>query len=49
MVSYTKRVIEDANVAKGMVEHNYQVACQFYSYSLLKKRLELLIANFIGI
>jgi glycosyltransferase involved in cell wall biosynthesis len=49
VVSYTRRVIEDANVARGMVEHNFQLARQFYSYSLLKKRLELLIANFIGI
>jgi len=48
VVYLTKKVVQFDNMREQMVNHNYKIATQFYSFSILRKKLELLIANFVG-
>lgn len=44
-VAEVKRILEDAAYRKKMVEHNYKIASQHYSYSELRRVLRVLIGN----
>lgn len=49
VVRNVKEVLQSPERRERMVAHNYQVATQHYSYSVLRKRLSFLISNFFGI
>jgi len=49
VVNQVRDVLESPERRDGMVNHNYKVATRHYSYSVLRKRLAFLIANFFGI
>ncbi len=37
------RVLDDEKLRREMVEHNYQVARQFFSYEVLEAELQLMV------
>lgn len=43
-----RKVIEDKPYRKKMVDHNYELATKFFSYSVLRRKLRALICNFTG-
>lgn len=43
-----RRVIQDEEYRVDMVEHNYQLATKFFSYSVLRRKLRAMICNFTG-
>ncbi len=49
VVNQVRDVLESPQRRDGMVNHNYKVATRHYSYSVLRKRLAFLMANFFGI
>jgi len=44
-----RRAIEDAPYRREMVERNYRLGRQFFSYSVLKARLRALLTEFAGV
>jgi glycosyltransferase involved in cell wall biosynthesis len=49
VIRQVQEVLESPERRDAMVAHNYRVAAQHYSYSVLRKRLAFLISNFFGI
>ena len=49
VVNQVREVLESPERGKRMVNLNYEVATRHYSYSVLRKRLVFLMANFFGI
>jgi mannosylglucosylglycerate synthase len=47
-VARARQVILDPSLAPAMAEHNYRLARQHYSYSMLERRLRTLIADLFG-
>jgi glycosyltransferase involved in cell wall biosynthesis len=43
-----KQVLEDQKLRKEIVDHNYEVARQFYSYSVVRSNLRAFISSFTG-
>lgn len=43
-----RRVMQDEEYRVDMVEHNYQLATSFFSYSVLRRKLRAMICNFTG-
>lgn len=48
LVEKVRRVIEDAEYRDSIVNHNYRVACQYYSYTVLRRVLRHHIALLTG-
>tara|TARA_B100001248_G_scaffold262395_1_gene258102 strand:- start:41083 stop:42339 length:1257 start_codon:yes stop_codon:yes gene_type:complete len=48
VVSEVRRILEDEQYRQDMVEHNYQVAMKYFSYSVLKRSLRTLITSLAG-
>ncbi len=48
LVEKVRRVIEDAEYRDSIVNHNYSVACQYYSYTVLRRVLRHHIALLTG-
>lgn len=46
-VQLAKKVLRDEDFRKQMVEHNYAVASQFFSYRVLRQKLKALISDCI--
>ena len=44
-----QRVISDNKYRQEMVDHNYELAKGFFSYSVLRRKLRALITNFTGL
>ena len=44
----TRQVLADPHLANEMTEHNYQVAKHYYSYAMLERRLQMLVAECFG-
>ncbi len=42
-IKHVKKVLKDENLRKKMVDHNYEIAKTFYSYSVLHKKLKNLL------
>ncbi|MFC1584793.1 glycosyltransferase [Fibrobacterota bacterium] len=49
VVRNTRHSLQNPPLIKEMVNHNYEIARQFYSYSVLEKNLTALIVKFFGI
>ena len=47
-VAETRRVLSDATLAAEMAERNYGLARQYYSYAVLERRLQTLLAECFG-
>ena len=47
-IEHTRQVLEDTSLAQEMAEHNYKLARCHYSYSMLERRLQTLLADFFG-
>jgi glycosyltransferase involved in cell wall biosynthesis len=47
-VRQVEQVLQDAQLSRAMVEHNYQVAQRHYSYATLERRLQTLLADCFG-
>ncbi|MGH7127829.1 MAG: glycosyltransferase family 4 protein, partial [Planctomycetaceae bacterium] len=43
-----KRVIEEPAYRTAMVNHNYELAKRFFSYSVLRRKLRAIVCNFTG-
>jgi glycosyltransferase involved in cell wall biosynthesis len=48
-VEQVRHVIESPERRNQMVEHNYAVTRRYYSYSVLRRSLNMLISNFFGV
>jgi glycosyltransferase involved in cell wall biosynthesis len=48
-VEKARAVLEDDKLRRRMVEKNYELACRFYSFAVLEKELEALLARFAGV
>ena len=47
-VQQTRQVLEDPALAKTWAERNYQLAQQYFSYTVLQRRLQMLLADCFG-
>lgn len=43
-----RRVIDDRQYRQAMVDHNYELATRFFSYSVLRRKLRAIVCNFTG-
>jgi glycosyltransferase involved in cell wall biosynthesis len=48
VVEEVRRILDDPAYRNAMVEYNYKLAENFYSYSVLRRKLRLLISNIEG-
>lgn len=48
-VNHVKKVIEDEKYRQEMVDHNYELGRAFYSYSVLRRNLRVLMTNITGL
>ena len=47
-VEEVRRLMEDDDYRLEVVDHNYEVARQFYGYPVIQKKLDIMIANVLG-
>lgn len=47
-IQHVRRVINDAEYREQMVEQNYELSKAFFSYTVLRRRLRVLITNITG-
>jgi glycosyltransferase involved in cell wall biosynthesis len=47
-VEHVRKVIRDDEYRQRMVNHNYEVAKKFFSYEVLRRKLQALVANLTG-
>ncbi|MFG0335653.1 MAG: glycosyltransferase family 1 protein, partial [Maioricimonas sp. JB049] len=45
---HVRHVIDDAEYRSEMVDHNYELATRFFSYSVLRRKLRAIIYNLTG-
>jgi len=48
VVQHVRRVINEPQYRQEMVDHNYELSKAFFSYSVLRRRLRVLITNITG-
>lgn len=48
VVEEVRKIFSDAAYRNQLMEHNYEIAQKFYSYSVLRRKLQSLIANLKG-
>ncbi len=48
IISQVRRVIEDSDYRREMVDHNFEIGKSFFSYTVLRRKLRALITNFTG-
>lgn len=48
VVESVRRVLEDRALRTEMVNHNFDLASRYYSYSILRRRLQTLVINVLG-
>lgn len=49
LVTQVKRIMEDQEYRNEMVDHNYEIANSYYSYTVLRRILRTLISNHTGV
>ena len=49
VVEHVRRVIDDERYRNDMIEHNYEQGKAFFSYSVLRRKLRVLLSNVTGI
>ncbi|GAI60534.1 unnamed protein product, partial [marine sediment metagenome] len=45
----TRKVLETTTLAEEMVKHNYELGKKYYSYSVLRERLNALLCSYFGV
>jgi len=48
-VQKVREVLENPNLQKRMTANNYTVAARHYSYAMLRRQLDNMMANFFGV
>lgn len=48
VVTQVRRILRDGDYRRQMVEHNYQVAMQYYSYAVMRRSLRTLVTSLTG-
>ena len=48
-VELTKKILTDPDLAREMVEYNYELGRRYYSCSILRQRLKVLLSNCFGV
>lgn len=48
VVRLVRRALEDPSYRQLMVDHNYRVACTYYSYTVLKRNLRAILTSLTG-
>jgi glycosyltransferase involved in cell wall biosynthesis len=48
VVESVRRVLSDTQLRTEIVEHNFRIASRYYGYSILRRRLQTLIINVLG-
>lgn len=48
-VQFVKEILENPRRQEKMVEQNYEIATQHYSYSVLRRQLKTILINFFGV
>ncbi len=48
VITQVRRVLDDEDYRQKMVDHNYELSRQFFSYSVLRRKLRALICNVTG-
>ncbi len=48
-VRHARQVLEDKSYAREMVEHNYRLGAQYFSYRVLERKLQGLLAEIAGV
>ena len=48
LIKIVDKIMNDKNFCKDMVEHNYEVANQFYGYDVLKRSLQTHLTSLFG-
>jgi len=48
-VQKVREVLENQDLRERMTVHNYAVAARHYSYAMLKRQLDNMMANFFGV
>lgn len=48
VVERVRRVLNDPEYRQRMVDHNFELAKQFFSYSVLRRKLRAIICSFVG-
>ncbi|OGV42689.1 MAG: glycosyl transferase family 1 [Lentisphaerae bacterium GWF2_57_35] len=48
VVDDVRRILEDKEHRKQMVDHNYEVAARFFDYTEVRRKLRMLIVNLMG-
>ncbi len=49
VVAAVRKVLEDREYREAMVEHNYRVGRNFFSYSVLRRKLRSVVTNCTGV
>ena len=49
LVEGIEHVLSDASTRREMVEQNYRPATRYYSYAVLRRRLQTLVINVMGL
>jgi len=49
VVSQVLRVVNDQDYREAMVDHNYELGKKFFSYSVLRRKLRVLVTHFTGL
>jgi hypothetical protein len=49
VVDQVRNVLADRRGRTAMVEHNYSVATRYFSYAVLRRRLQTLVINVMGL
>ena len=47
-VEFTRKVLQDERLRQDMVDHNYNMARRYFSYTMLREKIESLLGNFYG-
>ena len=47
-VNEVRRLLEDAEYRQEVVDHNYNVARRYFSYSVVSRKLRAIVANIRG-
>lgn len=48
VAAQVRRAIDDEKYRTEMVDHNYELATKFFSYSVLRRKLRAIVCNFTG-
>jgi mannosylglucosylglycerate synthase len=48
-VEKARAVLEDRSVRRRIVEHNYELGRQFFSYTVLERKLQALLTEIVGV